>query len=818
MRLKLIFLLCLFLAFVTAELQAQTSTVLDTAAVNHALREAREILYEDMDKGLILTQKALKSAEDIDYKAGQAMAWHYLGRVALDTGNYTGCVDAQDKALSLVQGILSQEKLKAGAFNMKGIACEKMGLYKIAVSNYLQAIRLFERTKDSIGLTNVYNNIALIHNTQGNHERADKYYQKAFDLASSMGDAFLVITTRNNMGLSLMQQKRYEEAKVHFQATLDFDLEDGSPEYIGGSYNNLGSCELKMRNYKVAYELFEKAVDYKRQAEDKYGLTISLINVGQVLTQLKRFSEADFVLNEAIQISKETGVKHHESDAYLNLSVLSDSMGDPANSLLYFRKHQSLRDSLHLIDQRLEIERLQTEYNVEKKDLEINNQQILLDKQQFQLQVYIAALLLISVSLIVLAILVYNIRKLNRKLKYNQEQVELKNQLLHKTNEKLLQARDFAERSSRAKSNFLSNVSHEIRTPMNVIMGLSQLLQDEKLSSKGKQNVHFILESSNHLLHIINDILDLSKIEAGKITFDNSRFHLVEVLEQLKVSMLTLKTDKNISLEFSWPDDLPDYFRGDRTRLQQILTNVLSNAIKFTEKGNVQLRLEVLDNANDLYQLKFTISDTGIGIPSDRLDKIFDSFTQAEEDHSRTYGGTGLGLTITKKLVELQGGSIQVRSMLQEGSEFSIQLNYFADSPPIIIGHNEAINSKVDFSRMRILLVEDNRLNINLATQLFKKWKAVYAIAENGYEALDQLKKMNFDIILLDLHMPGLNGFDTFKAIRNSEIKTPVVALTADAFEDTRDKVNSLGFDDILIKPYRAEDLIRLIQKLAQKS
>lgn len=817
MRLKLILPALCFCALAPGQILAGSNVLNDTASINQVLREAKELLYEDIDKGVVLTQKALKAAEKIDHLPGQAMAWHYLGRVALDTGNYAACVEAQNTVLSLIETLTAQEKLKAAAFNLKGIASEKMGLYKVSVANYLTAIRLFEKVKDSIGLTNVYNNVALIHNAQGNHVRADRYYQKAFDLASSLGDAFLVITTRNNMGLSLLQQARYEEAKAHFQATLEFDLEDGSAEYIGGSYNNLGSCELKMGNFKAALSLLEKAVQYKRIAEDKYGLGISLINLGNTLTELKRFKAAEAALHEAIQISRQIGVKQHEAEAYLNLSALADSVGDPAKSLSYYRRHHSLMDSLHLIDQRLEIERLQTEYNVEKKDLEISKQQLLLAKQEFQLHVYIAALLLISISLIVLAVLVYNIRKLNRKLRENQEQLELKNQLLHKTNEKLSQARDLAERSSKAKSNFLSNVSHEIRTPMNVIMGLSQLLHDEKLSSKGRQNVHYIQESSNHLLHIINDILDLSKIEAGKITFDDSRFHMPEVLEQLRISMETLKGGKDITLEFSWPEDLPDYFRGDRTRLQQILTNVISNAVKFTEKGKVKLLVEVLHTTDALYQLKFTISDTGIGIPADRLEKIFDSFTQAEEDHSRTYGGTGLGLTITKKLVELQGGSIYVKSMLEEGSEFTIQLNFIADSPALLIAGSEKLKEKIDFSEISILLVEDNRLNINLATQLFKKWKAKYAIAENGYEALDQLKKMNFDIILLDLHMPGMNGFETFKAIRKSEIDSPVVALTADAFDDTREKVNELGFDELLIKPYRAEELVKLIQRLVKR-
>ncbi len=806
----LLFLLCLFSHSI---LFAQKNALKDTAAINAQLRAAKELLYEDLDKSAVLIEEALKASEKLDYKLGQAMAHHYQGRISLDTGAYVACINQQKTAISLAKGIDNQEKLLAACNNLQGIASENQGHYKQAIASYLKAIRLFETLKDSVGMCNVFNNIGLVHNAEGNHERADKYYRRAFDLASQMGDEFLVVTTRNNMGLSLVQQKRYEEARKHFEVALDFDLKDGNAAYIGGSYNNLATCNMNTGKYELALEQLDLAAGYKKEAGDKYGLTITLINKAQVLTKLRRFTESEQVLDSSRYLSVETGAMQHLAETFQNYSVLFDSLGDYKKSLQFYRQHRNLLDSLQLVDQRLEIERLQTEYNVEKKDLEINNQQVRLERQNFQLKGFVIALVLISLTLLVLSWAVVRIRKLNQTLKENHELLEEKNKLLNQTNEKLTRARDQAVRSSRAKSIFLSNVSHEIRTPMNVIMGLTQLLEDEKLSSKGKQNLGLIQQSSNHLLHIINDILDLSKIEAGKISFDDSRFYLPDVFTQLQNSMQTLIGNKPVSLSFIWPEDLPDYFSGDRTRLQQILTNLVGNAIKFTEKGSVKLEVKVISDANSLYTFRFIITDTGIGIPPSRINSIFDSFTQAEEDHGRVYGGTGLGLTITKKLVELQGGKITVESMPDEGSVFTVELNYLADSPSYIITSEKKDIQDIDFSQIRILLVEDNLLNISLATQLFKKWKAIYAVAENGYQALNQLKLSNFDIILLDLHMPGLNGFDTFREIRKAEVNTPVIALTADAFDDTRDEVHQMGFNDLLIKPYRADDLARMILK-----
>lgn len=795
---------------------AQVRALKDTATINAALRASKDLVYNNPDQAWVELNNIRIAASRIKHKEAEALAYHYLGRVFIDKGLYDSCITYQLKAIDLANGTVKEANIHAAAYNLNGIALEKLGYYQKAASNYLRALKQFEETNDKLGLCNVYNNLGLLYNGQNNHARADYYYQKAFEIATELGDEFMLVTTRNNMGLSLLQQKNYKEALKHFEATLAFDLRDGDSEYIGGSYNNVGSCFLKDGKFAEAIENFRLAVSYKKEAKDKFGLTISLLNLAQAQIKLNRFSDAKLSLEEADVIIKETKVAQHRSEILSIWADYYEGIGDFKSSLDYLRKHFSLVDSSNLHLQRKEIDRLQTEFSVDKKDREILEQSRLLAEKDKRFRNLLTALITIVLLTAFLTIVIFRNRNLNRTLNYQQQQLSDQNDLLNKANDNLQKAKEVAERSSRAKSVFLSNVSHEIRTPMNVIMGLTQFLEEEKLSERGKKNIQLIQQSSSHLLHIINDILDLSKIEAGRITFEEKHFNLPELLDQLKLSTETLKGEKDITIDFNLESNLPVNYHGDRTRLQQILTNILGNAVKFTDVGTIKLDVQLVNHQRDLYTLRFTVSDTGIGIPPSRVNTIFESFTQAEDDHSRTYGGTGLGLTITKKLIELQGGNIQVQSIPGEGSIFTVELDFFAESPSILPTKVPLTEKQqIDFSKTRILLVEDNQLNISLATQLFKRWKAIYAVAENGYQALDQLKRSNFDLVLLDLHMPGMNGFDTFKEIRKGEIEVPVVALTADAFDDTREKAFAMGFDDLMIKPYRAEDLAKLISKYA---
>ncbi len=387
----------------------------------------------------------------------------------------------------------------------------------------------------------------------------------------------------------------------------------------------------------------------------------------------------------------------------------------------------------------------------------------------------------------------------------------------------LKEAKEAAEKATQIKSNFLSNISHEIRTPMNAIIGLTELLLPEETNEQKLAYLQAVRFSADNLLRLINDLLDLSKIEADKLELNHETFGLIAQLQQFEKTLGYIAKDKKLKISLKIDKSVPEWVKGDSIRLNQILLNLGSNAIKFTPKGEVNMAVKCLSEDENKHQLIFTITDTGIGIDNSNIDRIFDRFEQAEKYTSRQFGGTGLGLTITKKLVQLMGGKIKVKSELGQGTTFTVHLpftkqlgNY--DSIPMA-----AVLQQADLKGARILLVEDNRINVMLASRLLELWNARFEIAENGLEALELLQQKNFDLILLDIQMPIMNGFELIEKIRNSEVRPElkdiaVIALTADAFDETRQKAQLLGFSDFITKPIKSEELYDKMKRLLSKS
>ncbi len=378
-------------------------------------------------------------------------------------------------------------------------------------------------------------------------------------------------------------------------------------------------------------------------------------------------------------------------------------------------------------------------------------------------------------------------------------------------------------RAQKAKEQFLANMSHEIRTPINGIAGMANLLSTTSSEDDKKKYINAIKNSTENLKVIINDILDLSVIESGKLKFEKIGFNIKYQLGAIMDTFQFQCKEKGIDISYTISDDADTVFLGDPVRLNQILINLISNAVKFTHIGEIKVNVSLEKQEDKLQHIKFEVSDTGVGIPKEKIHHIFESFTQADESVTRRYGGTGLGLSIVKQLVELQDGELYVNSEESKGTTFTFIIPYESGNIQDLVQPEHSRN-KADLSHsfegFKILLVEDNDINRLYALNILKKWKCSVDGAENGYIALEKLRSHDYDIILMDIQMPIMDGYEATKNIRNTfpepKNKIPIIALTANAIKGDNEKCLEIGMNDYLPKPFQPEDLFASISKFAK--
>lgn len=394
---------------------------------------------------------------------------------------------------------------------------------------------------------------------------------------------------------------------------------------------------------------------------------------------------------------------------------------------------------------------------------------------------------------------------------------ELATAIAEEAKSKAESATRIAEDAVKAKQQFLSNMSHEIRTPMNAIIGFTKVVLKTNLTAKQKEYLSAIKISGDALIVLINDILDLAKVDAGKMTFEQTPFKMMVSLSAMLHMFETKIQEKNLLLVKEYDSKIPEVLIGDSVRLHQIILNLVSNAVKFTTIGKITLKTSLIKEDEETVAIEFAVIDTGIGIPENKIDHIFENFQQATSGTSRLYGGTGLGLAIVKQLVEAQGGSITVKSKMEEGSTFSFILNFTKTNAEAELV-TELVELDPDIKSIKILVVEDIALNQLLMKTLLDDFGFEQDIAGNGKIAIEKLKLKPYDIILMDLQMPEMNGFEATEYIRNKmNSKIPIIALTADVTTVDLAKCKAVGMNDYIAKPVDERVLYSKILSLVKK-
>lgn len=392
-------------------------------------------------------------------------------------------------------------------------------------------------------------------------------------------------------------------------------------------------------------------------------------------------------------------------------------------------------------------------------------------------------------------------------------QVQIENRKLMEA--ELRKSKEDAEQATQAKSEFLSMMSHEIRTPLNAIVGLTYLMQQEEMSETMSENLKILQFSTDNLHVLINDILDFSKIEAGKVELERIAFDFKQLISNIKKANQVKAEEKGNKIRLMIDDDVPNTLIGDSLRLGQIISNLVSNAVKFTRNGNITVELSCINKKDNRVTMEVSVADSGIGIALDKQAMIFDKFTQENSATTRQYGGTGLGLVITKKLLELHGSEIQLESEVGKGAKFFFKISLEIGSEV----KNKALEGATDLLNedtlkgVRVLLVEDYPINIKVATKFLERWQIKVEIAENGLIATEKFEKRRYDVILMDIQMPVMDGYTAAEKIRAIDAEVPIIALTASATFTNQDRAFLVGMTDYVTKPFNPKELFQKIAK-----
>ncbi len=839
----------------------------DFAEINELNRLAqKEISANALEHGFNLAETALHRSQDKEYQQGMAEAYQSIGKYYEFSNDYREAILNYQLAFNYWKSLDDSTNM-ARQSNQVGSMYREIAVYDTALFYFTNSLRLLENGIDSSELANTFNRIGLIYNSKGDFNKSLENLMESLNLWQCTNDETGIGAAYCNIGMVYRRLGDYEKALGYLEKTLEINEKKEMPrqiiesyiqigiiyeetgEYdlaiksyekglkiarqlnyktkIAGCLNNLGVVYFDMRDYNLALDHFFESLEIKQEIGDQHGITVTTINIAEAYMDLSKSnlqSNPDHVIKyfgtynniislliESLEIAKETRNYQDLSNVYSVLIDVYSEFGLYENAVFCQEKLMTLNDSLFSIDKNRAIAKLQAKLDAEQKEQEIALMDAKNAAQMSQLQTqnsrkYIFMGGGISFVLIILGLI-------HRLMFMRRTQKELQAKNIHIQHEK-----NKAERSGKIKEQFLANMSHEIRTPMNSILGMTNILLKKDHLKTQEKYLDAIAQSSDNLMVILNDILDLSNLEAGKVELENKIFNLNDELKIVEEILQFKAKEKGIQLKCEVEEGVPELIVGDSTRLNQVMINLVGNAIKFTEKGLVTGIVRAKSKSDHTVILEFEITDTGIGIPANRLDAIFQSFTQADGNTTRHYGGTGLGLTISKQLVELQNGKISVKSQVGKGSNFTFEI-------PYEIGKSKAtdtIEKRHEYPKLkgiRILVAEDNEFNAMVLLDALNSniQDSTVMIANDGKIALESIIANDYDVVLMDILMPEMDGYNAARAIRklDSDKKNiPIIAMTASTMKEDIEKCFQAGMNAFISKPFETEELLNKMEEL----
>ncbi|WP_418512238.1 ATP-binding protein [Corallibacter sp.] len=664
-----------------------------------------------------------------------------------------------------------------------------------------EALKLAEKidNKKSIGI--IYSKIGKLHYIFEELDEAIKSLIKANEVQRFAKDDINLAETYKTLGNVYSSKKDFKQALDYYKSSKSLFEQEDLDEFVAEVLLYEGKTYIALKDNRHARIQLDKSIALANRYDLNKILSSALINKGQALGNLENVDEGLSTATRGLKIAKDNQFNNVLNNGYRVLSDLNYKAGNYQKAHEYLLKHTELTDSLitlkrNNLSQEKRIQFLidnQTEYQKEQAaDLEEKKEEISLSK----LTTILSIALITILSLLTLSL-------------YKNNNIRLKtNNMLHKKNGELIIAKEKAELASKTKANFLSTVTHELRTPLYAVTGLTSMLLDEDPKPSQVQHLKSLKFSGDYLLTFINDILQINKIEANKVEVEPEVFNLKKKMTNVIAALNNSALDNNIQIHLSYDNDLPKNFMADQLKISQILINLVGNSIKFTKDGDIWVRAYKLEKKDDIYTVRFEIEDNGIGISQEKQKVLFESFSQGSIQINRKYGGTGLGLSIVKGLIEILKGKIYLESELGKGSKFifEIPLKYSEEVEKQKKEEYFKDINELELSNIKILVVEDNKINQMITKKILNKMKLYCEVVDNGEEAVDMVKTQNYDVILMDIHMPGISGLEATKIIRTFNKEITIFALTAVTLEDKMQEFDEAGFDDIISKPFKQED------------